>query len=186
LLIIDEVFTGFGRCGSFFASTAAGIAPDIVTMSKGMTGGYIPMGATVVSEHIYAGFRADRCGHLLRYGHTTSGHAVGSAVALAAVDLLRGGVIDSAADAASWLRRNFPPAFSDLPGVVEARTYGVVGVIEMTSELEAQTVVARALHAGVIVRSHGTAVMLVPALTVNENQLAEMTAGLRTAAGDCH
>jgi beta-alanine--pyruvate transaminase len=182
LLIIDEVFTGFGRAGSFFASTASGATPDILTMSKGMTGGYIPMGAAAISARIYDAFHSNAPQQALRYGHTTSGHAVGCAAALAAIKLLKDEVIQSAASTAIWLAQNFAQTLECAPAVKEARIFGATGVIELASEIDAQNLTKRALKAGLFVRCQGTAVMLIPALTVSESQLEEMTKLLYAAA----
>ncbi|WP_216916154.1 aminotransferase class III-fold pyridoxal phosphate-dependent enzyme [Nocardia noduli] len=171
LLIVDEVFTGFGRSGTAFATSEMTTRPDILAMSKGMAGGVVPMGATCVRPEIRDAFGPA----LLRYGHTTSGHGLASAAALTTLRLLATGGLTQAANAAAWFATNFVPGSAGLPGIVAARSYGVVAVLECDSTERALTIVARALEAGLIVGWKSSSVMLTPALNAKEHELEEMS-----------
>ena len=87
LLILDEIATGFGRTGTMFACEQAGLAPDLVTLSKALTGGTLPLAATVASREVYAAFLSDDFGHALLHGPTFAGNALACAAANASLDL---------------------------------------------------------------------------------------------------
>src|ERR1700748_2948660 len=89
LLIFDEIFTGFGRTGPMFALEAAEVAPDIVTLGKGLTGGTLPLAATVASQKIFDAFWSDDPGKALMHGPTYMGNALACAAANASLDLLQ-------------------------------------------------------------------------------------------------
>ena len=88
LLIADEVLTGFGRCGALFASPLAGLQPDLVALSKGLTGGFLPMGVTLASERLYQGFVGGDPALTLFHGHSFTANPLGCVAALASLDLL--------------------------------------------------------------------------------------------------
>ncbi|MBF0273490.1 MAG: adenosylmethionine--8-amino-7-oxononanoate transaminase [Magnetococcales bacterium] len=87
LLIVDEVMTGFGRCGTLFACEKAGIAPDLICLSKGLTGGFLPMAVTVCREGIYEAFLGETFDRALAHGHSFTANALGCAAALASLGL---------------------------------------------------------------------------------------------------
>jgi len=89
LLIADEVFTGFGRTGDLFACRRAGIQPDLMAISKGLTGGFLPMGVTMASERLYQGFISERPEATFFHGHSFTANPLGCAAALASLDLLQ-------------------------------------------------------------------------------------------------
>jgi adenosylmethionine-8-amino-7-oxononanoate aminotransferase len=89
LLIADEVFTGFGRTGDLFACRRAGIQPDLMALSKGLTGGFLPMGVTMASERLYQGFISERPEATFFHGHSFTANPLGCAAALASLDLLQ-------------------------------------------------------------------------------------------------
>ena len=88
LLIADAVLTGFGRCGDWFASKRAGIEPDLMALSKGLTGGCLPMGVTMASEQLYCGFISETPAHTFFHGHSFTANPLGCAAANASLDLL--------------------------------------------------------------------------------------------------
>lgn len=97
LLIVDEVFTAYGRSGRMFASLREDVAPDILVSSKGLSGGYVPIAAVNVQQRIHDTFGQDPVIGGLRYGHTTSGHSVACAAALATLDVVeKGGLVERA------------------------------------------------------------------------------------------
>ena len=87
LLILDEIATGFGRTGSLFACEQADVCPDIITLSKALTGGTVPLAATVASDRIFDGFLSDRFDHALMHGPTFTGNPLACAAANASLDL---------------------------------------------------------------------------------------------------
>ena len=89
LLIADEVMTGFGRTGALFASQRAQLRPDLMALSKGLTGGFLPMGVTLASERLYRGFISDTPAHTFFHGHSFTANPLGCAAALASLDLLQ-------------------------------------------------------------------------------------------------
>lgn len=182
LMIVDEVFTGFGRnASSAFASNAMPSPPDIVAISKGMTNGVVPMGATGLRRSI-----RDQFGDaLLRYGHTTSGHGLACAAALATIDLLRTDGLAQAAATAEWFATNFGKCLR-ASGIVDLRTYGAVGVAECDSVAQAMAIASAARRGGVssgglIVGCKQNALMLTPALNATPQQLTTMAAQLKLA-----
>ncbi|MFI6367962.1 aminotransferase class III-fold pyridoxal phosphate-dependent enzyme [Nocardia sp. NPDC050630] len=183
LMIVDEVFTGFGRSGTAFAIDKMPEPPDILAISKGMTNGVVPMGATCLRRGIREHFGDEP----LRYGHTTSGHGLGCVAALATIDLLRTDGLIQAAATAEWLSTEW--RYLRAAGVVDLRTYGVVGVAECDSVERAQAIAARARQGGVssgglIIGCKGPALMLTPALNVPEKQLVKMVARLKFAIAE--
>jgi len=89
LLIADEVMTGFGRTGSLFACQRAGLKPDLMALSKGLTGGFLPMGVTMASERLYRGFISETPAQTFFHGHSFTANPLGCAAALASLDLLQ-------------------------------------------------------------------------------------------------
>ncbi|QIS23710.1 aminotransferase class III-fold pyridoxal phosphate-dependent enzyme [Nocardia terpenica] len=177
LLIVDEAFTGFGRAGTAFAIDSMHEPPDILVIGNGMTGGVVPMSAVCVEKRIRDAFGDAR----LPYGHTTGGHGVGCAAALATIGMLHGFGITAAQTAARWFADTFCPRFAHLPGVVEARSYGVTGVVECDTADRAETITATAREHGLIVGREGSSLMLTPALNTTETDLDKMATLLHTA-----
>ncbi len=135
LFVVDEVITGFGRTGPMFACEAEGVDPDLMTLAKGLTSGYAPMGATLLSEKIYAAI-ADGApaGAPIGHGATYSGHPVSAAVALEVLRLYdEGGMLAKA----QQLAPHFAAALDGLrdhPLVGESRHRGLLGALELVSD----------------------------------------------------
>ncbi|KXK63140.1 hypothetical protein AWW66_04815 [Micromonospora rosaria] len=168
LLVVDEVFTAYGRAGAMFACARDGVVPDVVVSSKGLAGGYVPIAAVTAGEHVYEGFAADPVIGGLRYGHTTSGHAVACAAALATLDVLEK---ENLVERAEWLGGRMAARVAHLAGtgeVVDVRRLGLVVVLEMTTEDAALAVLARARAHGLLLRRQGAAVMAVPPLVIDD------------------
>src|SRR6202007_1609842 len=105
LLICDEIFTGFGRTGTMFACEQAGIVPDIVTLSKALTGGTLPLAATVARRKVFDAFWSDDPAHALTHGPTFMANALGCAAANASLDLFaREPRLAQVAEIEAWLR----------------------------------------------------------------------------------
>jgi len=168
LLILDEVFTGFGRTGRMFAFQREAAEPDILVSSKGLCGGYVPLAAVTVQRHVYESFHAEPQIGGLRYGHTTSGHAAACAAALATMDVLeRDNLVDRAERLGRWLLDRLAP-LTGTRGVVDVRGLGLLVVVEMSTAEAASDVLVRAREHGLLLRQAGAAVMLVPPLTIDE------------------
>ncbi len=138
LLILDEIFTGFGRTGTLFACEQAGVVPDIVTLSKALTGGTLPLAATIAREKIFARFWSDDAGAALMHGPTYSGNALACAAANASLDLFsREPRLAQVAAIERQLREALAPAH-EIPGVRDVRVKGAMGAIELDHEPDRQ------------------------------------------------
>jgi len=132
LLVADEVITGFGRIGNFFASTTYGFEPDMITCAKGMTSGYSPIGATIVSEKIYEPFKHGSTAFY--HGYTFGGHPVSSAVALANLDIFEEEKLNENVQENSPIFRKTLEKLLDLPIVGDVRGDGYFFGIELVKD----------------------------------------------------
>ncbi len=131
LLIFDEIFTGFGRTGTMFACEQAGVVPDIITLSKALTGGTLPMAATVATRKVFDAFWSDDPKKALMHGPTYMANALACAAANASLDLFeREPRLRQVADIASALERDLAPCRS-VPRVKDVRVKGAIGVVEL-------------------------------------------------------
>jgi adenosylmethionine-8-amino-7-oxononanoate aminotransferase len=135
LFVADEVITGFGRTGPMFACDAEDVAPDLMTVAKGLTSGYAPMGALFISERVYAGIAdGTPAGAVVGHGATYSAHPVSAAVALEVLRLYdEGGILANGQRVA----RHFESGLQDLlrhPLVGDARSRGLLGALELVSD----------------------------------------------------
>lgn len=134
LMIADEVLTGFGRTGKMFACEHAVVIPDIICLSKALTGGYLPMGVTAVTSSIYDAFLSDDRTKTFFHGHSYTANPLACAVALASLDLFRE---ESTLDRVAALERNLRAGLDPLRsigGVGDVRVIGGVGIVEMRSD----------------------------------------------------
>ncbi len=174
LLVLDEVFTGFGRTGRMFGFQHDGVRPDIVMTSKGLSGGYLPIGAVTTTGAVYDTFRDGPSHGRIHYGHTTSGHAVACAAGLATIDVIeRDGLVGRAEELGSRLLALLRP-LTACPTVLDVRGLGLVGVVELDSPQTAGQVAASCLEHGLLVRQQLTSVMVVPPLVVDEAGVKEI------------
>lgn len=130
-LILDEVMTGFGRTGEMFACLREGVVPDFLCLAKGLTGGYLPMAATMVRESIYEGFLggAERAFY---YGHSYTASQLGCAAALASLDVFEeDGVIVELGDKVEWMRDGLSGLMEGSEFVYEVRQCGMVAGVEL-------------------------------------------------------
>ena len=178
LLIADEVATGFGRTGDLFASGGAGVAPDILCLGKGLTGGYLPLSAVLTTEELFDRFTAPYAEHrTLYYGHTYTGNPVACAVARASLRLFEEeGTLASARRLAATLAGLLAERVAPMPGVFEIRSRGVMTGIELrggATPLDpalrtGRRVILAARRRGVVVRPLGGVVVLNPPLTMTD------------------
>lgn len=134
LLIADEVLTGFGRCGKMFACEIAGVAPDIMCLSKGLTGGFLPMGATACTRRVFDAFRTPDRRQTFFHGHSYTGNPISCAAALANLETFRAEPVFDRIAAIERTHREEIQRFRSHPAVAEARTLGTVAAIELKTE----------------------------------------------------
>jgi len=183
ILIFDEIFTGFGRTGSLFACEAAGVVPDIITLSKALTGGTLPLAATIARGKIFDAFWSDEPGDALPHGPTFMANALACAAANASLDLFeREPRLRQVADIAVALERGLAPC-RGVPGVKEVRVKGAIGVVELEHIDDLERLRARFVAEGVFVRPFGSIVYLAPAFTIGAEELAKLTAAVTKVIG---
>ena len=179
LFIADEVITGFGRLGEWFGSARYGVQPDLVTVAKGLTSGYAPLGAVIASDRVAAPFWSESSTELFRHGYTYSGHAAACAVGLANLDVLESErLVERVRELEPKLEEIFGP-LTDHELVDEVRVVGLLCGVELNGDT-ADRVAAEALKRGVIVRSLRNAVLQVsPPFVISEDELGRVAAAIR-------
>ena len=188
LLIADEVMTGFGRTGALFACQRAGIQPDLMALSKGLTGGFLPMGVTMASERLHQSFISTSPAHTFFHGHSFTANPLGCAAALASLDLLQSN----------------PPRYQDFESrhrplletlskraeVQRPRSQGTMAAFDLAiGEASYLNPVGKqlqrlCLNQGVYLRPLGDVVYLLPPLCINDQQLEECYGAISTALED--
>ena len=178
LLIFDEIFTGFGRTGAMFACESAGVVPDILTVSKALSGGTMALAATIASARVFADFWSDDHGHALMHGPTFMANPLACAAANASLDLFaREPRLEQAAAIEAALRAGLAP-LRGRAGIRDVRVTGAIGVVEFDRIDDLDALKARFLAAGVWVRPFRTIAYLTPALTIPEDDLAILVEAL--------
>ncbi|MEV4919431.1 aminotransferase class III-fold pyridoxal phosphate-dependent enzyme [Streptomyces tirandamycinicus] len=178
LLIADEVATGYGRTGDWFACPQQGIEPDIMVTAKALTSGYVPMGAVLFSDGVIDMLHGTRLPH----GFTFGGHAAAAAVALANLDVIeQEHLTDRAAKLGTHLLRQLEP-LEELPWVEEVRGTGLMLAVELTphAAAAARDLPARAAASGVLLRNSPHNICLTPPLVITDAQ-AQHTIDVITA-----
>jgi len=185
LLIADEVLTGFGRCGELFACQQAGIRPDLMALSKGLTGGFLPMGVTLASESLYAGFIDEDPSHTLFHGHSFTANPLGCAAALASLDLL-----EAHPGRQRGLEARHRPHLQALARhrlVRHPRLLGSIAAFDLAVDQPGylhpvgRRLQQLALEQGVFLRPLGQVVYLLPPLCIDDEQLAHCYAAITSA-----
>jgi len=179
LLIVDEVATGFGRTGRMFACEHEGVAPDFLCLAKGLTGGYLPLAATLTTERVYEGFLGEF--EELRaffHGHTYTGNPLACAAALATLDVFEeDGTLEHVAQLDALLDELLEPVAA-LPAVGEVRRRGLMCGIELTGFplgwRMGHRVVLEARLRGAVVRPLGDVVILMPPLAIGACELRRL------------
>jgi adenosylmethionine-8-amino-7-oxononanoate aminotransferase len=178
LLLFDEIFTGFGRTGSLFACEAAGVVPDIITLSKGLTGGTLPLAATITRQKIFDAFWSDDPAHALMHGPTFMANALACAAANASLDLFeREPRLAQVAQIAAALERGLAPC-RGVRGVKDVRVKGAIGVVELDRIGDLDRLRVRFVEEGTFIRPFGSIVYLTPAFTIAEHELATLTGAI--------
>jgi adenosylmethionine-8-amino-7-oxononanoate aminotransferase len=179
LLICDEVATGFGRTGTMFAVEREGVSPDFMCLAKGITGGYLPLAATLTTEEVYEGFLgAPAEGKTFFHGHTYTGNPIACAVALANLDIFRDeGTIEALQPKIELLDRRLAE-IAAMPGVTEVRSRGVMVGIDLGEhdpELRlGHRVTREARERGAMIRPLSDVIVLMPPLAISEAELTDL------------
>jgi adenosylmethionine-8-amino-7-oxononanoate aminotransferase len=182
LLICDEIATGFGRTGRMFACQHEDVTPDLMCVGKGLTGGYLPLAATLTTERIYERFLGDP--DELRtffHGHTYTGNPLAAAAAIASLEVFeRERTLEQLQSKIELLTRLLAQRVTILPGVAEVRQRGFMVGIELTSQPSGEhighQVTLGARRRGVIIRPLGDVIVLMPPLAISEPDLRRLVA----------
>jgi adenosylmethionine-8-amino-7-oxononanoate aminotransferase len=173
-LIFDEIFTGFGRTGTMFAFEQAGVTPDIITLSKALTGGTLPLAATIATDALFEAFLSDSPATALMHGPTYMANAMGCAAANAALDLFESEPRLAQAAAISARLTTGLAACRGLPGVKDVRILGAIGVVELDSIANPAALRTALVAQGVWIRPFRNIVYLTPALTITPEELTTL------------
>jgi adenosylmethionine-8-amino-7-oxononanoate aminotransferase len=179
LLILDEVATGFGRTGTMFACQQEGVEPDIMCVAKGLTGGYLPLAATLTTEKIYSSFLGDHTdGKTFFHGHTYTGNPLACAAAIATLDVFeKEQTMDHVADLCVLIGGLLDP-IAALPRVAEVRRRGLMVGIQLDGFPEesraGHQVTLAARRRGAIIRPLGDTVVLMPPLAISTDELRRL------------
>jgi adenosylmethionine-8-amino-7-oxononanoate aminotransferase len=174
LLILDEIATGFGRTGTLFACEQAGVVPDIVTLSKALTGGTLPLAATIASRRVYEAFLDDDPGHALMHGPTFAGNPLACAAANASLDLFASEPrLAQVAAIEAQLTRGLAACWG-LQGVRDVRVRGAIGVVQLARPPQLEALRERFVRRGVWVRPFGDVVYLMPPLVIVPQDLERL------------
>ena len=185
LLIFDEIATGFGRTGTLWATDRCEVVPDILTVGKALTGGYLTLAATLCTREVAEGVSGGRSGGLM-HGPTFMGNPLACSVALASLGLLEHNDFRSqTARIASELSAGLTPAL-DLDCVKDVRTLGAVGVIQLTGSADVEAIGAAAIERGVWVRPFRDLVYTMPPYVSTTEDIAAITSALVGAISDVH
>ncbi|WP_188261168.1 adenosylmethionine--8-amino-7-oxononanoate transaminase [Azospirillum tabaci] len=187
LVIFDEVMTGFGRTGALFASHKAGVAPDLICLSKGLTGGFLPLSVTACGASIYEAFLGAGFDRAFAHGHSFTANPLGCAAALASLDLTTS--VETAANLARIEQRH-RAAIADLsshPKLSRGRVMGTIAAVEVTdaqgyTAAVGQTLKRFFLERGLLLRPLGPVIYLLPPYCVTDGQLDRAYAAIRDAA----
>ncbi len=180
LLVFDEIATGFGRTGMFFAADHAGVSPDVMCVGKALTGGYLTMAATLCTSRVAEGISSGEV-PVLAHGPTFMGNPLAAAVASASIDLLLGQ--DWRAEVRrleAGLRVGLAPA-REMPGVVDVRVLGAIGIVQLDHHVDVPAATAAAVAHGVWLRPFRDLIYTMPPYITDGDDLARITRGVLAA-----
>jgi adenosylmethionine-8-amino-7-oxononanoate aminotransferase len=191
LLIVDEVMTGFGRTGRMFASEHEDVIPDMMVMAKGLSGGYLPLAITLISEQIFSAFDGPIPeGRALAYGHSYTGNALACAAGKASLEVFEH---ERVLEALQPKIQHLGSALADLersPGVKEVRQCGFIAGIEVEESPNGQrpslavAVCTEARRHGLLTRPLGNVIVLMPPLCITIDQLTKAAEALRLSIAE--
>jgi adenosylmethionine---8-amino-7-oxononanoate aminotransferase len=178
LLIADEVMTGFGRTGPIFASEAIGITPDLLCLSKGLTGGFMPMGVTMTTPKLYAAFKGESFERAFAHGHSYTGNPLGCAAALASLELLMSAQSQAQRSAiAASLHTHWPNLVSTAQNkLIHARHIGTIAALNWAEPSRygshfSQKLRQYFLQRGILLRPIGSTIYLLPPYSIEAEAL---------------
>lgn len=178
--IADEVMTGFGRTGTLFASEQLHLMPDIICLSKGITGGFLPLGATACREDIYRAFLSDQLHHALLHGHTYTANPLACSSALASLDLLLENSCVAQREMIAECHREFCRSWSTHPRLKRCESLGTILVLEYRSDDNCYfDPIGRKLYRffisqGILLRPFGNVLYMMPPYCIQKEQLDYM------------
>jgi adenosylmethionine-8-amino-7-oxononanoate aminotransferase len=180
LLIFDEIATGFGRSGTFFAADRAQVSPDILCLGKALTGGYLTLAATLCTPAVARAISTGEGGGLA-HGPTFMGNPLACAVANASLGLLRAQDWASAVRRIeSGLRGGLEP-LRDVAGVADVRVLGAIGVVQLDHEVDVPAATAAAVEAGVWLRPFRDLIYTMPPYVTDDADVVRITRGIAAA-----
>jgi len=184
LLILDEIMVGFGRLGTMFACDLAAVVPDIMTLSKSLTGGTLPLAATIASDKIFDTFLDNQLEKCLMHGPTFSGNALAAAAANASLDLFES---EPRLAQVVAIAEHFDRALAtciEIPGVVDVRVRGAIGVIQLSKLGDMYWIRQRFIEEGIWLRPFGNIVYAMPAYTISPVELTAVTDSMIQIVGE--
>jgi adenosylmethionine-8-amino-7-oxononanoate aminotransferase len=181
LTIADEVFTGFGRTGKYFASNHLSEDPDIMCLSKALTGGFLPLGLTAVSQEVYNGFYSDEPSHTFLHGHSYTGNPLACCAANASLDLFENDNVWKRISSIEQSFIEFTSEISSFNNVRAVRSLGAIAVIEIEGGGKSsyfntigKKFYNELLKEGVILRPLGNTIVVVPPYCIEDDQLVKL------------
>ncbi|MFD7427996.1 adenosylmethionine--8-amino-7-oxononanoate transaminase [Streptomyces sp. NPDC059818] len=181
LLVFDEIATGFGRTGKLFAAEHAGVSPDVMCVGKALTGGYLTMAATLCTTAVAEGISRGEV-PVLAHGPTFMGNPLASAVACASIDLLLGQDWEQEVKRIEAGLRDGLSAASDLPGVLDVRVLGAIGVVQLDHEVDMAAATGAAVREGVWLRPFRDLVYTMPPYVTGDDDVARICRAVCAAA----
>ena len=183
LLIFDEIFTGFGRTGTMFACEQANVVPDIITLSKALTGGTLPLAATIATAKVFEAFWSDDPQKALMHGPTFMANALASAAANASLDVFETEPrLQQVAAISAQMKDALEPCRA-LPVVKDVRVMGAIGVVELNRLDDLNAMRARFIAEGTFIRPIGNVIYLTPAFTIAPDELKMLTDAIVRVVG---
>lgn len=178
LLIFDEVMTGFGRTGTDFACNKSQVSPDLICLSKGITGGFLPLSVTIATEEIYDSFYSENPLKTLYHGHSYTANSLGCAAALASLELLTANQ-PVFSQMEKWHRQHLPQLADKYPQLTRLRVMGTIAAMDVNNQEQTgylnsvgMEIRHHAIECGVLLRPLGNVLYLMPPYCITPDELA--------------
>jgi len=177
LLIADEVLTGFGRTGKMFACDLAGVVPDLMCLSKGITGGFLPMGATLCTDRVYEAFVSSNKMHTFYHGHSYTGSALACAAANASLKIFSEEPVFERIATIAKINAERLEAIRKMHQVADTRNIGTIGIVELNTTDAGYLSAMKPklyryfLERGILLRPLGNVVYVLPPYIIEPEQL---------------